>query len=84
MYHNVALFAILIFLFDFLSLLLYSFVFVFNLYSLLLQNFIFEFNPCSFLLYIFRFYSIFDHLHSVSINFYCTCFVFILYSVICI
>ena len=82
--YYVALFDILIFLFDLLSLLLYIFIFVFNLYLLLLQNFIFEFNPCSFLLYIFRFYSIFDHLYSVSVNFYCICFVFILYSIICI
>ena len=60
------------------------FLFVSNLYSLLLHILIFVFNICSFLLYVFRFYSLFDHLYSISVYFYCICFVFILYSVICI
>ena len=48
------------------SLLWYMVLFVSNLYSLLLHIFIFVFNICSFLLYVFRFYSIFDHLYSIS------------------
>ena len=58
------------------SLLLYIFIFVHNLYALLLHIFIFVFNLCLFLLYIFRFYSIFDHLYSISVHFYCIGFVF--------
>ena len=66
------------------SLLLYIFLFVSNLYSLLLHIFIFILNICSFLLYVLRFYSIFDNLYSISVYFYCICFVFILYSIVCI
>ena len=73
-----------IFLFDLLHCYCIVFLFVSNLYSLLLHIFIFVFNICSFLLYVFRFYTIFDNLYSISVYFCCICFVFILYSIICI
>ena len=81
---NVAFFDIFIFLFDLLHCYCIVFLFVSNLYSFLLHIFIFVFNICSFLLYVFRFYSIFDHLYSISVYFCCICFVLILYSIICI
>ena len=70
---------------------LYSFGFAFNicpflfeLTVLLLYIFGFGFNIWSFLLYMFRFYSIFYDLNSISVYFYCIIFVYIVYSVICI
>ena len=78
---NVALFDIFVFLLDLTSLLLYIFGFVFNGWP--------------FLFYMFRFYSIFYDLYSISVYFilfffffffffFCIIFVYIVYSVICI
>ena len=51
--------------------------FLFDLTSLLVYIFGFVFNIWPFLFYMFRFYSIFYDLYSVSVHFYCIIFVYI-------